>query len=70
MVENWHRGLINCRQMNSRLLLLLPFFPGFPVVELINARRPSVIGRTSSTDCSANENQPVDVSAGNNITID
>ncbi len=37
MVENWHRGLINCRQMNSRLLLLLPFFPGFPVVELINA---------------------------------
>ena len=69
MVENWHRGLINGRQMNSRLPLLLPFFPGLPVSESINARRPSVIKRTSSTDCSANENQPVDVSAGNSITI-
>ena len=48
MVENWHRGLINCRQMNSRLLLLLPFFPAFR--RGINKRRAAIGDRADFID--------------------
>ena len=54
-VVNWQRGLMNGRQMNSRLPLLFPFLPGFPVPALMNDNRPPVIRRTSSTDSSARE---------------
>lgn len=67
-VVNWQRGLMNGRQINNRLPLLFPFLPGLPVPALMNASLPPVIRRTSSTDSSARENQPVDVSAGSSIT--
>lgn len=66
-VVNIQRGLMNGRQMNSSDPLLLPLI-GLPVSERRNDIRPSVMNRTSSTDCSAWLNQPTDESAGTSIT--